>query len=679
MTLEVRLGPQQFEFDGEVYNLLDLGAGRVQWDVKPVPGQIGDSTQSKSAPLEFHGGFGATHRIRRGNGSPSDPAHHAYGENMIGAFEGILYPAPRVTYVDGAAYAVRKGGFRVGGYSNSVVGGTSVSGGSTSVGAIGGGSYNDVPQHIRQFGDVLYVHCGAYTLTLDIDQATPVFVEGKFHGSSARARKSDVFRTGTNGLMVALGSGENAAIATSPYTSATATVWAAAQVARDVFTVGPGGRLFSSLANKVYNVLPSADASLSASYLPSNGETITDPENPVRELVEFSSSLVAGTATGARTLDPDRGYQGVPVTAESRVSASEYDGRAMLSIGPVLFYATSRGVQMIVPGQPPRAVGPELLHHNDTPYKGIEWGRPDYLGNWMAWPAYIADTGDSVIFLARLRDAEDVGTGPVVWHDAIFIDGRECRTARLWGGTSTRGPRLVFGAGTTANPYQVGWCDLGKDGGPDVFTSDGQPAMSAFIETPLDDLGAPGVVKSVERVEIPYVHNADSSNYFTVQARAGHDGALTNLVKAQTGSNQERINTEGFARVFAQTASQVASEEVAVRISAVQASGATVAEWLQAHGTITLYYSEAPDTVRLIATVLDAKTTDLDEAQAQAEALRALMAGGHKRLRYAPGGVDLWARVVDATVAMQEVGGGDGDKANNALGIKLTLREVLTS
>jgi hypothetical protein len=426
-------------------------------------------------------------------------------------------------------------------------------------------------------------------------------------------------------------------------------------------------------------VLPSADASLSAAYLPSNGEIITDSDNPVRELIEFSSSLVAGTPRGARTLDPNRGYQGVPVTAESRLSASEYDGRAMLSIGPVLFYATSRGVQMIVPGRAPVPVGPELLHHNNTPYKGIQWGYPDYLGNWMAWPAYIPDTGDSVIFLARLRDAEDIGTGPIIWQDMLFIDGRECRCVRLWGGSSTRGPRLVFGAGTSTSPYQVGWCDLGADGGPDPFTSDGQPATSGFIETPLDDLGTPGVEKSVERVEIPYVHNADSTNYFTVQARGGHDGALTNLVKAQSGSNQERINTEGFARVFAQTASQVAAPELAIRISSVQASGATVDEWLQAHGTIVLYYSEAPDTVRIIETVIDANTDDFADAEAQAEALRTLMASGHKRLRYAPGGVDLWARVVNAEAVLQEVSSGDGNKANDALGIKLTLREVLTA
>lgn len=679
MTTEHQLAAGDFELNGEVYSLLDLGGGRVQWLSQPVPGQVGDSTQLKPYPVELHGGFGASHRIRRGNGSSSDPAHHAYAENVMGMFEGILYPSPRITYVDGSAFVQATDSFEVGGDGEASVGliggGGAATGSSAASAPVGGGSYDEVPQYIREFGDYLYVHAGPNSLVLDIDQATPVFVEGTNHGASARARKSDVFQ---GSLAVALGAGEEMVFATSPYTGASGTDWTEGPVAREVVTVGAGGRMFTSLANKVYNVLPDGNPLISAAYLPSNGEAITDTSNPVRSLIEYLSALIAGTARGARTLDPNRGYQGAPITAESRLSASDYDGRAMLTIGPLAFYATSRGVQMIRQGQPPLAVGPEVLNHNDTPYKGMEWGIPDYLGDWMAWPAYIPETGDSVIFFARVRDQEDIGTGPVVWHDALFLDGRESRCVRLWGGTASRGPRLVFGAGTAAVPYQVGWCDLGKDGGPDPFTSDGQPALSGFIETPLDDMGVPGVVKSFSHVEVPYLHNGDANNYLVVQGRAGHDGALVNFVKAQTGSNQERLNTEGFQRVFAQTGAQLAAAELALRFTFTQASGATVTEWLMAHGTIMAYYSEAPKTVQLIKCLVDAKTRDHAQAEAKADTLRALIAGGHVRQRFGPDGADRWVRVTDAKVTTGEVNS-DTPAAATRLAIELTMREVMTS
>jgi len=666
MTLEHRLGPGQFELDSEVYDLLDLGGGRVRWDVEAVQGQPGDATQVKTAPLEWQAGYGATHRITRGSGRPSDPGHHHYAQNAMAITEGHVHPSPRVTYIDMTSYAPSDTGFEVGGDGDAEVG---MIGGEVSSG-IGGGAYNEEPQFIREFGGVLYINAGAHTFVVDPDSAAPAVVDVRAHGSSARARKSDVFG---NQLVVALGAGENMDVATTPYTDASVTQWSASQVARDVVATGVGGRLFSSLGGLVYNVLAGADPLLSASYLPSNGERITDESDPVRSLTEFSSALVAGTARSARTFDPDRGYQGVPITGESRLSTSEFDGRAMLSIGPLLFYATKAGVKIIRPNAPPIAAGPELLHHNESPYVGAEWGHPDYLGDWMAWPAYFPETGDSVIFIARLRDQDgETGTGPVVWHDAIWLDDRICRTVRLWGGSATRGPRLFFGAGTTASPYQAGWVDWFAGGGYELAQTDAIPALSSFIEGPLDDLGLPGVNKAVEKVEWPDVENADATNYVVFQAQT-ESGSLMNLVKAQTGSNQERVNSEGFVTVYPQTASPITGRQIRLRATFTQASGA--ASFVTLHGTGMLYYTEVPTVVDLISAVVDAKTQDHEEAQVIADRLLALKASAHVRQQYAPDGKDRYVKVIAAKVTTVERNGTETDMR---LGIELTMREVIT-
>lgn len=674
MTLEIALGPLQFELDGEVWDLADLGGGRIRWQSQAAPGQPGDSTQVKSVPVEMHGGFGATHRIRRGNGTPSDPAHHAYAENAVAMYEGLLYPAPRITYIDGGEFSPQSEAFRVGGYPTSIIGGTGTALGAP--GGIGGGSPSLPPQYIRELGTALYVHCRNFTLTIDPNLAVPEFVEARDHGDNAQAMKSDVFGAK---LFVALGQVLNAEVVTAPYSPGSPSVWATTQVAREVYTTGVAGRLFSSLRNKVYNVLPGADATLSAAYLPSNGEVITDSSDPIRSLTEFSAALVAGTARQVRTLDPNRGYQGVPLTAENRLSFSDFDGRGLVANGPMLLHATTRGVQMIVPGHHPQAVGPELLHHNDTPYKGMQWGVPDFLGDFIAWPAYMPATGDSVIFFARLRGQDDVGTGPIGWHDALYLSQRECRCVRLWGGSQDYGPRLFFGAGSSGVPFQVGWCDLGVGGGPDPFTSEGRPATTSFIESALDDLGLPGVNKSLERVELPYLHNADADNYLVIEARGGHAGALTELVTDQSGdADAARIDSEGFARVFAPTGSQVMSPELALRFTFTQDTLATVEEWLQVHGNPMLYYTEVPDEVEVISTLLDAHTTDILEAEALAERARSLVGAGHKRQQYGPDGADRWVKVTGVQVKPIEVNDGTGAKTTNRLGIELVIREVMT-
>ena len=68
----------------------------------------------------------------------------------------------------------------------------------------------------REFGNVIYVHAGPHTFTIDPDLATPTVVEAHFHGTSARARKSDVFG---NQLGVGLGATVNAEFVTSPYSA----------------------------------------------------------------------------------------------------------------------------------------------------------------------------------------------------------------------------------------------------------------------------------------------------------------------------------------------------------------------------------------------------------------------------------------------------------------------------
>jgi hypothetical protein len=1137
-TGAARLQAHQFELDGVLHDLLQMGSGKIRWDRKAVAGQPGDSTQVKAAPIDLHGGFGASHRVRRGTGSATNPTHHAYAQNVTSMFEGLLYPSPRVTYVDLSPLSNRARAFRIGGYFNSRIGGgaalraiedfedgnvTEWSAGGTNavaisgvgdqvyagsyslkathggsnltlaswspflpvsnrkfaraqlyipadwdggqifwldgqadmdvrdawqvvfgeraasspltlttavagsagrilylddventstadgygVGAIGSGSFADTPQYIREHNGQLYVSAGRYTFTVDPDLTLPVVSDSRDHGAASRARSSDVFgnilgvacgpahvaewlvgamtagvetgaesnetfvytgafvdwpvpagvtsiatvtkggdgqagsgaagvsggmttatyavtpgqiiriwvgasganggwgsisggagggspagrgggqskfqiagvdagiaggggggggagaaggvgtagtagtagspgetsgpagpythnaaydggnasgaaggaagnggaslpgsagaagagtahgnggiggavgmggtgqnggnggdggtggaggigggggaaggaggggadgaagaagaagATGADGLgggggggggwnpaTGRFGYGGNGAAGTDGATGAagatgasgtsgttgansaaggTATAfatngagngsvvisystvetaqtpegsssWSQSEMYVDVYKTGTGGRLFAALANKVYNVLPGFDPLLSINYLPSNGEVISDISNPVRGLVEFNTALVAGTVRGPRAFDPNRGFQDVPLTNDTRLSASEYDGRAMLTTGPMLFHGTARGVQMIVPGRPPQAVGPEVLHYNNTPYKGMEWGVPDYLGEWMTWPAYIPESGDSVIFFARMRDQGDPGTGLVVWHDVLYLEGREARCVRMWGGSATRKPRLFFGAGTQANPFQMGWCDLDADGGPAPFTSDGQPATTGFIETPLDDFGLPGVNKSIERVEIPFVHEGDEYNYLTVAARPGHDGALVNLVKAQTGTNQERIDSEGFARVFVPTGSPVMSQEIALRITFRQATQAAAAQWLMLHGVVMLYYTEVPDEIYAISTVLDAKTTDLRIAEEKADVLRALMRVGPVHVRHGPGAVDQWVHVSAVNVTTVEVN--TADKDDNRLGIELTMREVMTS
>lgn len=1074
MTLGPHLGPQTFTFDEQVLTLLDLGGGRRKWDVKAVPGQPGDGTQSKPAPIAMHSGFGATRRTRKVDGSPTDPGKHHFAQNVSAQFEGLVYPSPRVTYLDmggspesGAPGATRRRGFRVGGYSNSRVGGggqgyddlvtqsdfergTAASwstggfnvrvlsteqahGGTTSLkvtyfnsttlaqtaitcryqhehrarlwlyipadwnggelrasvsgftgitvpdvaadmtltaqwqrltfapftpdaddltgtialsaasaptagravyvddaqagdstsdsvgggaGTLGGGAYGDTPQAIRDFGPMLYMHCGRYTFTVDPDRLVPALVDTHDHGVGARARSSDRFGgslgvalgstvhaqwllgsaavavgagetvetfaatgaqqtwywpagvtsavfdvqgaqgmpatagigggrggrvritvnkgtetfltlvpgsqtgypnggtspdglhggggssdvrrggtttadriitagggggtptgggfgvatggkggnllggtnggtaigggpggqgasiyaagygqgDGTNGVADQGGNGgvggaqaiddgagagggyfggggggsapagyvpggggggssytallgaeyddgyrDGDGVITVAYTvgGAAASAWTDADLPFDVYKVGTAGRLFASTVNTIYHVEPGADPLVAASYLPSNGDVITDESDPVRSLVEYLDALAAGTARTVRTLDPDRGYEGVSLTPDTRMSASAYDGRAMLAVGHLLFHATARAITMFQAGRPPVKVGPELLTANESPYRGIEWGVPDYIGDWMVWPAYMPDSGDSVVFFANIEFSGDAGFGrfvqDVVWQDVLYLPGRECRAVRYWGGSGTRKPRLFLGAGTPANPFQAGWVDLGRGGGPDPFTTDGQPAEEGFIESPLDDLGSPGVNKSLERVEVPYLSGADGVNTLALSA-CTEDEVLVPLVVAQDGAAV--ASAEGFVAFYPPTDTPLFGRALRTRWTFTQAPGATADDWLLVRGTPMLYYSEVPSSVLVIDTVLDALTRDWEEAQVKADALLARWAQGHKALRDTPDGAgERWARLVAVQVSEHEVDG-PAKGSDRRLGLTVQFRTV---
>lgn len=661
MGLTPNHGRDTLVIDSEPYEVFEEG-GRRRWTTEMVSSQPGDAL-ARPYLLSAHGGFGATNRHTLSTGQPSDPTHHDYGENVDATKEAILQPSPRITYVDLSSKAQTSRPFRIGGYANSRVGGGSSGAPS---GAIGGGSPSMVPQQFVEYGDVIYALCGPRTLAFDPDLATPIVVEGTFHGKAARARSGDLFNTR---MVVALGDNTDAAIATAPYTSASPTAWSTATgVQMSVFRRGRAGKLFSSRtasdSGRVFSVLPGLDPATAANYTPSNGEKIVDPSDPVRNLTEFASALVAGTAKTARTLDPDRGYQGVSLITESRLSASEYDGRAMLAVGPYLFHGTAEAVYLLSLNAPPAQVGPEILERNESPFADGEPGIPDATGKFIAWPFYYPATGDSVIFLMRRRRPDEAGTGPYVWFDHLFLDGRECRAVYFWGGTASRGPRLFFGAGTSANPHQVGWVDWDE--------SDAQPALSSTLYFPMDDFGHPGVTLECERLEIPYVENADATNYATwfVKARGGSD---INLVKAQSGSNQERINTDGFAQVFAPNANIPSGRGLRFGVTFTQASGAT--DFVKLRGTPVAYIAAIPAQVPQHVVYLDVESQKHEDAQAIVDRLNALR-GQKKQLEGEPGGDNPYIRIERVKTTEVEVRSGGGEKGDRRLVVELTFREV---
>src|SRR3990167_9872449 len=92
--------PDVLELNAKPYRLLDVAPGRRKWDVVPVPSQPGDPGKPVPIPLEWHGGFGASHQHTNGRGQLVGLTHHDYALNWDGRYEGLGQPSPLITYLD---------------------------------------------------------------------------------------------------------------------------------------------------------------------------------------------------------------------------------------------------------------------------------------------------------------------------------------------------------------------------------------------------------------------------------------------------------------------------------------------------------------------------------------------------------------------------------------------------
>lgn len=664
--------PDELFIDGEPYELLEIAPGRHKWDVIQVVTQPGDGGKPAAYPLEFHAGFGASRRFYDAAGKVNDPGHHAYSQNWMAHVKGVGAAAPRITYLDVSTLSGRSKGFIFGGYKRSRLGGTFPNG-------LGGGDNAGIVACAQEFGsDYLYFAGGSRTFVIDADQATPTHVETKQHPVGSTAFSSEVF---DNSLAVALGGHVDMAVATSPRSGSNDTVWtSASNVKRSVVRKGAGGRFFSAKDNLVFNVLPSQDITSSASYLPTSGEEITDETDPVRGLAEWARGLVASTARTVRTFDPDAGFQSRALLGNVRVSVSDYDGRALITVGEIMFDASPRAVWMFVPGKAPQKVGPELMSSNETPYVGGQPGVPDFDGEVLHWPYYFPTTGDSVIFRVEPREDGDPGTGPLAWNEELWLDDRECRVVKYWGGNATYKPRLFFGAGTPANPEQVGWVQLGRGGTPDIFDSGSVPALSAVLYGAIDDFGRPGVMREVERVEFPDILNADANNHLAVAISDDRGSTFKNLVVLNTGvANDERITGTGFQQVFSDiaTPSIPAGRWLGVRFTITQASGATT--HLQYRGTPQLYVIERPAETSQVTTLLRLNSLTHEDSEVRLARLRAHKDGAKVPIAHGPGDVTAYGKVLSVDEVEIDITDGAGNKTGRTVATQISWRVVPTS
>lgn len=531
------------------------------------------------------------------------------------------------------------------------------------VGSLGGGQYVETPQFIQEFGETnLYVGCGTRTFRLDMDTDTPYVAEVTNQGASARARSAAVF---DNQMMVPLGPAADLVVATDPGSSVALTSWvSAAGVRMNNVAVGAGGRAFTSFINRVYNILPGMDPTVLANYLPSTGEVISDETDPVQSLTEYLRGLVAGTVRGLRTFDPDAGYQGRPLVNPVRMSGTQYDGKSLIMLGDTLLYFTRRVVWLFRAGQRPVRTGPELLDQNEGPWRGMEWGVPDYTGDFIIVPGYRPATGDSVIFTLRERQPDDPGIGPMQWSDWLYLEGKECRVVRFWGGTEDHGPKVVFGAGVE----EVGWVGVGLCGAPDLFCTSIKFAEHGTVVGGWDDLGTPGVRKEFDRIEVPVVEHADADNYFQFSISMESEAAFTTL---------PAVAETGFARILPATADDLIGTTPALKLEVYQEPDQNVALTLK--GTVWAYFSEVPDTVQQVTTELETKTTRLFEARQEADRLMALVAGKRAAFRHLPGGETYEGRMISCQAVISEVDAQDQGQRQNTYSLKATWRVVPTS
>ncbi|MDA2954092.1 MAG: hypothetical protein O2976_05710 [Actinomycetota bacterium] len=657
--------PRELFINGQPYTLAEVGPDRRQWTVTMVPSQPGDGSQPRPHFLEAHGGFGVSHRHTNPRGEVG-ATHHDYAQNVDTRFHALTVPSPRITFIDLSTLSPTGGAFVFGGFTRSRLGGNAT-------GGLGGGEFSEGAWAFTEYGGKIYLHGGTHTYV--VDPAAGTHVETRIHGTSSRARSGDVF---DNTLVVALGSNVDAEGATSPYVdSGSPTAWAAASgVQMSTFRVGGSGRLFSAQDNLVFNVLPGQDPADSTKYLPTVGEVITDQTDPVRSLEEFARGLVAGTARTLRTFDPEAGFVSRAILPSSRLSSSDFDGRGVLNKGSYLLYSTTRSVWLIVPGARPQRVGPDISDFNESPYVGGQPGVPDTAGEWDYWPFYYPDTGHSVIFAVRERGQGEPGIGPFVWVDYLYLASVECRAVKFWGGNDSTNPRLFFGAATTANPERCGYITLGKGGAPDPLESDYVPALTGSLFFPHDGYKPPGVLKDVERIEFPNIENADATNYLV--ASVSDDKAVTwiNLVKAQSGSDQERINSTSFQQVFAPTGDVPSGRELIVRLVFTQASGAT--KPVKVHGEPILYLSERPAMTRQVQTLIKVARDQIEDAFTVKTTLEALAAAGKVQIQHAPGDTAFYAKIHSVKEVEIEIESPSG-RREQEWAVELVWREVATA
>ncbi len=654
-----------FIIDDEAYTLVEDKSVRA-WSVAMLP----HSTEVR-IPLRLYGGFGATHRFTDGQ-QQSDPTHHDYTENMQVGHPGEIVPAQRITYLDLSTKSSRSTGFQMGGTINGQLGG--------GLGSLGGGMPTSTPESIKLFGNFLYLSGGPHTHVIDPAASTPDLKETRFHTNNGRARSSDVYN---NDLYIALGNGAVAERAVDPWSDTQQpTTWeklnASGDVKMDVFRKGKAGRLYSAnTPNLLYQVLPGSDPNTLASFVPSAGEPMGDETHPITALEEFGRTVVAAKEDNVHFVDPDAGFYSRPILPEIEGYPDDHSGRGMFTFGTTLFVGTKFGFWMLQEGRVPIQVGPELLHHNQSPYADPQWGRGVSTGLYAFIPAYFPSSGDSVIWSVRRRRQNEPGTGPLVWNELLFLENRECRVVFFWPGTSSVKPRLFFGAGssTGGNLEQLGWIDFPASGSPDhPDDSDSKPALAATIFTPADDLGAPGVTDELKRIELPRVINADSSNYLVISASANYGGAYTDLVQVNDGAtaNDERVVATGFRQVFPPTGTPIAAESLKFKIVTTQASGATT--YVGVQGIPTIVVRRQLQATQQITALLQIEENSGNTLEDIRVTLQALVGGNKVNVRDAPGDTTFWAEV--DSVDIIELENVDRQGLDDVRAVRLIMTEV---